>query len=934
MQYPLLSLSASAGSGKTYQLTKRYLYLLLLGAKPSNILTLTFTKKAAKEMEERITYNLEELYYNKFNKEYIKKLELIPINDNMQEQDWVAIADKIHHTYHEFLRQDLKITTIDAFFQKILKNFCWYVGVEYDFELQSENLDSICEIFLKRLEDSAFQNTINLCFSERQGLDSILDLCVFLDAFKESLKRELFVKNIMESQIDFETKALEYAQKIQSTYFDFSQKEAESLKFNDFKGLLDKGKTWLTKTTLQEYKGFSKVPFKQEDFERLKECVASALQKKESQYLRVLYTIFQHFLEAKEHYYRENNCLSFNAVASKVYTLLREDLISKDFLYFRLDSTLSHILIDEFQDTSILQYAILKPLIDEIKAGVGQKNFTRSFFYVGDVKQSIYRFRGGNPKLFKIASAGMEHSNLEFNYRSAINVVKFVNRTFQGIIEDFIPQTPMSKNIGFVSVKSYEKDTLYNGVLESLQELKALKIKDDAIAILVFDNKAVVELAQLLQEQNYKVVIDTSAKLINHNEVRAILELLKYIITQNILYKNAFFMLLGLECDSTFEVFLQSLQSSKTPAQLILKIMERYNIASLSAKKFLESTLEYSSITDLLENIQKQSLDIVSSDFSGIRIMTIHKSKGLEFENVLIVDKANRSNTQNYKVFFEFKENGVDIERIFQTSNPVRKSLDSVYKNALNKEKAEETKDLKHQLYVALTRAKTTMHILKLNQKGAFADLNLEDSTCGILETSSISPKITPQDFNTTTQNLEFNNIIKEKFSLENQGRQKDIQTSDSTQNLAGQNLKGIYYGIALHFAMEQKLKLRLNDTLLLEILNNKVGFYLDFKELEKIVLRSNLVLKNQNFIEIVAKGKVKCEIPFLSNGKQKRLDLLIVGEDSAWIVDYKSGVPDASHAIQVREYMESVRQMLKKETYGYVFYTREEQEGKLIEVT
>lgn len=108
------------------------------------------------------------------------------------------------------------------------------------------------------------------------------------------------------------------------------------------------------------------------------------------------------------------------------------------------------------------------------------------------------------------------------------------------MIENFIPQTPKSSSKGFVSVKSYEKDTLYQGVLETLQKLKAKGIKEDSIAILVFDNKAVVELSQLLQEQDYKVVIDTSAKLVNHNEVRAILEFLNFIITQNNLHKNAF----------------------------------------------------------------------------------------------------------------------------------------------------------------------------------------------------------------------------------------------------------------------------------------------------------------------------------------------------------------------------------------------------------
>ena len=245
MQYPLLSLSASAGSGKTYQLTMRYLELLLLGAKPSNILTLTFTRKAAQEMEERIIHKIKELYENKANRDYIKNLEFIGIKN---EQEWKVLQSKIDTVYHAFLREDLKITTIDAFFQKILKSFCWYVGVEYDFNIQEDHLDSICEIFLNNLEESLFDEILEVCYSKRQSLDYILKLCIFLDDFKESLSKKLFVRTFMESQnikIDYKAQAMEAANAIRKTYADYCGEVAESLKFNDFESLLDKGKTWL-----------------------------------------------------------------------------------------------------------------------------------------------------------------------------------------------------------------------------------------------------------------------------------------------------------------------------------------------------------------------------------------------------------------------------------------------------------------------------------------------------------------------------------------------------------------------------------------------------------------------------------------------------------------------------------------------------------------
>lgn len=91
------------------------------------------------------------------------------------------------------------------------------------------------------------------------------------------------------------------------------------------------------------------------------------------------------------------------------------------------------------------------------------------------------------------------------------------------------------------------KENLYFEVFQRLEDLRKLGAKEEEIAILVFDNKSVVELAQFLQDKGVKVVIDTSAKLIHHNEVRALIEVLKYIQTKKIQFRQEFFMLLGIE---------------------------------------------------------------------------------------------------------------------------------------------------------------------------------------------------------------------------------------------------------------------------------------------------------------------------------------------------------------------------------------------------
>ncbi|MDE5602963.1 MAG: UvrD-helicase domain-containing protein, partial [Helicobacter sp.] len=496
----------------------------------------------------------------------------------------------------------------------------------------------------------------------------------------------------------------------------------------------------------------------------------------------------------------------------------------------RLDSVISHILIDEFQDTSILQYEILKPLIEEIKAGIGSREFLRSFFYVGDIKQSIYRFRGGNPQLFKIASKQMQQENMTKNYRSARHIVEFVNATFEGKIEGFIPQIPMIEEEGYVRVCGCEK--LEEEVYLSIVKMLEYGVNPSDITLLVFDNKSVVEFAVFLQERGLRVVMDTSTKLIFHNEVRALIQFLKFLDTKNPMFKKEFFMLLSLEEENLEEL----LKTINNPAEILLSLMQKFGIASLSAKRFLEVALKFSSIKELLDRVESLQEEIVSSDFSGIRIMTIHKSKGLEFENVLVIDRKSSKNTIFNGLFFDFREDGISIKRIFKYDNhkrsAIRMSLDENYKEALLKEKDLAKKDLKNQLYVALTRAKRTIQIFYAlkNLQSAFEEIGLKNEERGeFIQTLESTIQQIPKE-------VPFVPVY--QAMLENLGRQEQMQVAQK-EMLQG-DIRALSFGTALHFAMEQKLKNHLEDSLLLEILRNKEGFYLSQKSLQQILDKCN----------------------------------------------------------------------------------------------
>ncbi|PTB83346.1 recombinase RecB, partial [Sulfurovum lithotrophicum] len=135
--------------------------------------------------------------------------------------------------------------------------------------------------------------------------------------------------------------------------------------------------------------------------------------------LQSLFKIYDYYRNANISTAKASGVLSFDDLTYFTYRLLHES-ISKEFLYFKIDSKFKHILLDEFQDTSTLQFLLLQPLIDEIFSGHGQSEF-KSFFYVGDTKQSLYRFRGGVEELFdKVAERyGVDILPMDTNYRSA-----------------------------------------------------------------------------------------------------------------------------------------------------------------------------------------------------------------------------------------------------------------------------------------------------------------------------------------------------------------------------------------------------------------------------------------------------------------------------------------------------------------------------------
>ena len=302
----------------------------------------------------------------------------------------------------------------------------------------------------------------------------------------------------------------------------------------------------------------------------------------------------------------------------------------KKFLYFKIDSKFKHILLDEFQDTSTLQFLLLKPLIDEIFAGMGQSEF-KSFFYVGDTKQSLYRFRGGVEELFdKVAERyGVKIEQMDTNYRSSRHVVEQVNRWFEPIMEGYVPQrNKEGASEGYVKV--LESEDLIADAVEKVKALLDLGINVNDIALLVSTNKDGQSLQEACERKGIDTLLKTSSSLKNVPKIAALVAMVSYLFYGEKIDAEALLLKVGKILDtmdlSWFSAFM-------SPLQVVDRLVREFGYFDndLNILKLLEFASAFPDIPAFLEEFETSSIAVASNSVHGAKIMTIHGSKGLEF---------------------------------------------------------------------------------------------------------------------------------------------------------------------------------------------------------------------------------------------------------------------------------------------------------------
>ena len=810
--------NASAGSGKTFTLVKQYLKVLLTSSDLfmfQKVLAITFTNKAAGEMKARVLFYLEEFAEGSESDLFKNILSETNLDATIIQERSKKILDAILKNYAAF-----SITTIDSFTHKIIKSFAFDLGLSLNFEVEMDAislLNEAVDVLISKIGADQKLTDLLIEYSlDKIDDDKSWDISKDLNDFAKILLNEDDVKHFrkladkkLDDFFELKNKIQKSNKGIEKEYKVFGNEvlsfiETSGVQLSDFAYTGEYPKHFQKLTKLRFLK-FDDLKFDArlntviEDGKNLFAGKASAASKDTieeiSEQLRLYY------YQSKDLYNRTYSSYLLNKITLKSIIPLavlnnvnselnniKEDnnirlnaefnqLISDNiknepapFIYERIGQRFQHYFIDEMQDTSVLQWQNLIPLIENALA---QEN--SNLLLVGDGKQAIYRWRGGKAEQFIDLGSNevnpfniqKEIKNLETNYRSYSEIIKF-NNTFFSHTANFLHnesyknlflqgncQLENAKKGGFVSLSFLEKEEekedekvkYPNKVLEKINQLKEDFYLNE-ICVLTRTKKDGIAVADYLSENGISIISSETLLLKNNSKINFIIDFLYSIQNTNdeekrfeVLYflhehlklkvpKNEFFKkhikltnasifenLKSYGISFNFSVFQQVPFYEKI--EEIIRGFKLVNSSNAYVQFFLDVVLEQqrkaADIGDFLEfwELKKDKLSIVASgNTNAVQVMTIHKSKGLEFPVVIFPCDVNIYKQINPKIWFDdlpkeydFKELLIDYKKDLSLINA--RGLE-IY----NQQREELELDNFNLLYVSLTRAVEQLHVI------------------------------------------------------------------------------------------------------------------------------------------------------------------------------------------------------------------------------
>ena len=811
--------NASAGSGKTFAVVKDYLKILFKSKNPlafKYVLALTFTNKAVGEMKERIIEMLKAfsspnilVYPNSMFKILLMELEAEPEDLHKRAK---SILETIIHNYASF-----DISTIDKFNHKLIRAFAHDLKLRLDFEVEL-NSEQVLNKAVEKLIDKAGTNMeltkVLVDFAtEKADEDKSWDITYdfnkiakllideneipFIETIKDkSLEDFLMLKNQVAKQIKTEeNEIVSLAQIALETIVN------NGLQFEDFTGQYlpkyfkklvdgDLNVSFGTKWQIDLIEGVSlypkRVPSETANYiDAIQSDLASYFNQSKALIvqLKMLKNIYKNIVplsvlkeihKALQELKDEENILLISEFNSIIGDEIKKQPVP--FIYERIGERFRHYFIDEFQDTSILQWNNLLPLIENALSGENIKGEKGTTMLVGDAKQAIYRWRGGKPEQFielytdkNPFQVDKSVEDLPVNYRSSKAIVNF-NNTFFNRISTFAFSNPEYQTIfkscnqehfsaheGFVEISfldtsSGKRDLFYcETVLETINKATAHGYTLGDICVITRKTKEGVAISEFLNEHNIGIVSSETLMLQNSPEVNFIVNLIALfnqpkndeikiaVLTYLAEYqlqiedKHRFYtdhirldinsMLKALENFGFFfdaNVFVQS--SLYEAIEAIIRSFHLNEESNAYLQFFLDIVLEfslekYSDYSEFLAywQLHKDKMSIVSPQSQdAVQIMTIHKAKGLEFP-VVIFPYANQDIYFDIapKIWFPVDKNKFNgFPYVYININKELEEYGTLGNTIYNDYKSKLELDSINLLYVVLTRAIEQLYII------------------------------------------------------------------------------------------------------------------------------------------------------------------------------------------------------------------------------
>ena len=820
--------NASAGSGKTFTLVKEYLKVLLQSEdvfRFQKILAVTFTNKAAGEMKERVLENLHDFSEGKENDLFLQIINEISVDKPTVKVRSKKILNAVLQNYSAF-----SITTIDSFTHKIIRSFAHDLGLSLNFEVEMDAvslLNEAVDVLISKIGTDKEITKLLIDFSlSKADDDKSWDISRELNEFSKILLNEDDTKHfrkLADKKIsDFtslKNKLLKYQKETTKQQREIGKNGLEiiattHLEHKDFYSSMlpnhfvalaenpEKAKFFEAsklRERIEESNFYSKskpdniktaiegvlpelLALYQQSEELYQQFLMYKLALKSIIPLAVLNHINSELNEIKE----ENN-IRLNAEFNQ---LISDNIKNQPapFIYERIGQKFMHYFVDEMQDTSVLQWQNLIPLIDNALA---QEN--SNLLLVGDGKQAIYRWRGG--KAAQFIGLGSEENDsdnpffikkeikeLERNYRSFSEIIDFNNSFFQHTSQflqndaykklfiDGNKQLENDKKGGFVSLsflekeeekeeeKEKEKVKYPKKILEIIRNLDSNFSLGD-ICVLVRKKKDGVAVANYLSENDIDIVSSETLLLQNSSKVNFMVNLLQVIQHPNdeeTRFEMLHFLHKHLRIRSDEHSFLNDfvhLQNKNLFNQLknygiifelssfyqlpfyekIEEIIRSFSLIVTSdayVQFFLDVVLEQqrkgTSVQEFLDfwEDKKDNLSIVAPESkNAVRVMTIHKSKGLEFPIVIFPYDLDIYRQVSPKVWFDDLSKDA-FENFEELLLPLNKELSYLNDRGLEiyqQQREELELDNFNLLYVTLTRAIEQLYIVtekKISAKG------------------------------------------------------------------------------------------------------------------------------------------------------------------------------------------------------------------------